>query len=385
MNFDRRLLAWAGRARLSLTIAVAAGLLGGALTVWQAFLMSAVVGAVFLRGAGPAAVQPTLLLLLGAIALRAALAGGRELAAQAAARRVLGELRTRLLGAVVARGPAYLAGERTGRLANLAGEGVDALEPYYAQFLPSLALAVLVPLAILVGVAVLDPFSALVFALTAPLIPLFTWLVGKWTETVAQQQWQNLSRLSAHFLDVVQGLPTLKLFGRGAEQGAALARVGERFRLATMSVLRVAFLSALSQELLATVSTAIVAVEVGLRLLYGNMEFERAFVVLLLAPEFYQPLRQLGASFHASAPGLAAAAEIAELLEGAEAPPRSGPLSLWERAGVRVPPAMEVLDKTGVTRRGGAPYPPAQGPAGPLPGNAHNPAAAAADGRVRSP
>lgn len=183
------------------------------------------------------------------------------------------------------------------------------------MFLPNLALAALVPLALLVCVAPVDLLSAAIFALTAPLIPLFTWLVGRLAESLARRQWQSLSRLSAHFLDVIQGLPTLKLFGRSREQSANIAAVGERFRLATMAVLRVAFLSALSQELLATISTAIVAVQVGLRLLYGNLGFEQALFILILAPEFYQPLRNLGASFHASAPGVAAAHEVFELLE----------------------------------------------------------------------
>ena len=315
MNLDRRLLAEASRVRLRLALAVGAGLLAGVATVWQALLLSNVVARGFLGGDGLASLWSPLLLLLGVIAARSALVWLRETAAQAAAARVQTSLRERYLRQLVELGPVHVAGARTGALATTAVEGVEALEAYYAQFLPNLALAALVPLAILACVAPVDPLSAFVLALTAPLIPVFTWLVGKMADGLARRQWQSLSRLSAHFLDVIQGLPTLKLYGRSREQGATIAAVGERFRLATMAVLRVAFLSALSQELLATISTAIVAVEVGLRLLYGHLGFEQAVFVLILAPEFYQPLRNLGASFHASAPGVAASRELFAVLE----------------------------------------------------------------------
>ncbi len=324
MSLARRLLAAAGGARQPLSLAVGAGLLAGLATVWQAQLLARVVAGAFLGRQGLADLRAPLALLLLALVVRSALVWLKETNASAAAARALSQLRLRYLAALVELGPAHVVGERTGALANAAVEGVESLGPFFSQFLPSLALAVLVPLAILVCVAAVDPLSALVFALTAPLIPLFTWLVGKTTDSLSKRQWQTLSRLSADFLDAVQGLPTLKVFNRSHERAARLETTGERFRRATMGVLRVAFLSALSQELLATVSTAIVAVEVGLRTLYGGLGFEQAFFVLVLAPEFYQPLRALGASFHASAPGLAAAAEILAMLEGASPSPSQG-------------------------------------------------------------
>ena len=194
-------------------------------------------------------------------------------------------------------------------------EGIDALEAYFSQYLPGLALAALVPLIYLLVVFPLDPLSALVLLLTAPLIPLFMVLIGNVAQALTRRQWQALSRMSAYFLDVLQGLTTLKLLGRSQAQTTVIAEVSDRFRQRTMSVLRVTFLSALVLEMVATLSTAVVAVEVGLRLLYGRLPFEQALFVLLLAPEFYLPLRLLGTRFHAGMSGVAAAQRIFAILE----------------------------------------------------------------------
>ncbi len=177
---------------------------------------------------------------------------------------------------------------------------METLDAYFSQYLPQLATAALVPLTILAFVFPLDALSGLVLLLTAPLIPIFMILIGSHTKVLTQRQWTTLSRMSAHFLDVLQGLTTLKLLGRSREQIEVIALISDRFRATTMEVLRFAFLSALTLELLATLSTAVVAVEIGLRLLYGYLAFEQAFFVLILAPEFYLPLRQLGSRFHAA-------------------------------------------------------------------------------------
>ncbi|MCX7840541.1 MAG: thiol reductant ABC exporter subunit CydD, partial [Anaerolineae bacterium] len=185
----------------------------------------------------------------------------------------------------------------------------------FSQYLPQLVLAALVPLLILAFVFPLDLLSAFVLLVTAPLIPFFMILIGSAADALTRRQWKSLSLLSAHFLDVLQGLATLKMFGRSREQIETIARVSFQFRDATLSVLRVAFLSAFALEMIATISTAIIAVEIGLRLLYAQIEFEQAFFVLVLAPDFYLPLRLLGTRFHAGMTGVAAGARVFEILE----------------------------------------------------------------------
>ncbi|MDA8219202.1 MAG: thiol reductant ABC exporter subunit CydD [Dehalococcoidales bacterium] len=331
MNLDRRLLAQARAVQIYLALAVGAGLLTGVVVVLQAYLLSRVVGQVFLRGQALAEVQPGLAALLLVIVARAVLTGVRETVAQEAAGRVKAWLRERLFGHLLALGPLYASRERTGELANTAVEGIESLDAYFRQYLPNLALAALVPVTILVFVFPLDFISGLVFLLTAPLIPVFMVLIGKMAEALTKRQWGVLSRMSAHFLDVVQGLPTLKMFGSSQAQARIVADVSDRFRRTTLGVLRVAFLSALALEMLATISTAIVAVQVGLRLLYGLLSFEQAFFVLVLAPEFYLPLRALGASFHAGISGVTAAQRVFAILEtpapvGTKTAPSPGPV-----------------------------------------------------------
>jgi ATP-binding cassette subfamily C protein CydD len=315
MNLDRRLWHEVWRARGPLSVAVGAGLLAGLLLVAQAYLLSRAISRVFLGGATLTETAP-LLGMLGAVAIgRALMLGGAELAGHILADRVKAALRERLLAHLVALGPAYVRGERSGELAHTVSEGIEALHAYVSEYLPQLALAILVPLAMLVVVFPLDLLSGIVLLLTAPMIPLLMILIGKAANWQSRRQWTQLSRMSAHFLDVLQGLSTLKIFGRSREQAATIAAVSEQFREATMSVLRVAFLSAFVLEMLATISTAIIAVEIGLRLLYGRLAFDEALFVLILAPEYYLPLRQLGARFHAGISGVTAAARIFAVLE----------------------------------------------------------------------
>ncbi len=319
--FDARLLRDARRERVLLTLTVALGALGGVLTVLQARVLSHVVSGVFLGGRTLLDVRPSLAGLLGLAFLRAATLWAGEVTASRAAVRVKSDLRERLVRHLLALGPAYMRGERTGELANTAVEGVEALDAYFSQYLPQLALAALVPATILAFVLPLDLISSLVLLFTAPLIPLFMILIGNLADALTRRQWTALSRMSAHFLDVLQGLTTLKLFNRSREQIRVIAEIGDRYRETTLGVLRVAFLSALALELVSTLSTAVVAVQVGLRLLYpagalsGGLTFEQAFFVLILAPEFYGPLRALGTRFHAGMAGVTAARRIFEVLE----------------------------------------------------------------------
>ncbi len=313
--------------RLALAAAVGLGLLGGAAIVVQARLLSQTVGQVFLAGDTLGGVGALLLAFLVLSLVRAGLTWGGEVAANAVASHVKHDLRAQLTAHLLALGPAYARGERSGELANTAVEGIEALDAYFRQYLPQLALAALVPLTILLFVFPLDWVSGLVMLLTAPLIPLFMVLIGNLADALTRRQWTSLSRMSAHFLDVLQGLATLKLFGRSREQVRTIARISERYRHTTMGVLRVTFLSALVLEMVATLSTAVVAVQIGLRLLYGHLSFEQGFFVLLLAPEFYLPLRLLGTRFHAGMAGVAAAQRIFEVL------------SIQPEAGATVVPA----------------------------------------------
>jgi ATP-binding cassette subfamily C protein CydD len=320
MNLDRRLFKAALAGKALLILAVLAGFLVGLGTVWQARLISRVIDGVFLGKMALADGMPLLWGLLAAIIARAGLTYLGQSAAGALAVKIKTTLRERLAAHLLALGPTYAWGERSGELINTATQGIEMLDGYFSQYLPQLALAALLPLAYLVIVLPIDPLSGLVLLLTGPLIPFFMFLIGKNAEALTRRQWTALGRMSAYFLDTLQGLATLKALGRSQEQGERIARVSERYRETTMSVLRVTFLSALALELLGTIGTAIVAVQIGLRLLYGRVDFAEAFFLLLLAPDFYLPLRTLGLRFHASMSGVTAAKRIYEILEQPSSP-----------------------------------------------------------------
>lgn len=317
MHLDPRLLRLARQGGGYLLLAALLGVSAGVLSIFQAGILSRVVDRVFLSKQTLAQVSSLCFLLLAVLILRPALGCGGDLAAQQVSRRVKSWLRGRLALALRARGPVYTAQEEAGELAHTLVEGVESLEAYYSQYLPGIAQAVFVPALILIYVFWLDLISGLVFLFTAPLIPLFMVLIGSLAQALTRRQYRTLSRLSAYFLDVLQGLPTLKMFGRSRDQVKNIALASEQFRQATMGVLRVTFLSALTLEMAATLSTAVVAVQIGLRLLYAQIPFEQALTVLLLAPEFYAPLRVLGARFHAGMAGVEAARRIFEVLDGA--------------------------------------------------------------------
>ena len=310
-----RLLQLARDTRLSLSLTVLSGLLAGLLTIWQAWLLSSTVNGVFLEGQTLAQVAGWLRLLIFIIAGRAGLAWINEVSTNAVAVRVKTDLRKRLYAHTQALGPAYTRMERTGELTTAVVEGIEALDTYFSQYLPQLVITTLVPLSILLFVFPIDLLSGTILLLTAPLIPFFMILIGKGAEVVTNRQYETLSRLSAHFLDSLQGLTTLKIFGQSKAHAKSIARVSDQFRDRTMAVLRITFLSALVLELLATLSTAIIAVEIGLRLLYARMEFHEAIFLLILAPEFYLPLRMLGGRFHAGMAGTSAAKRIFEILD----------------------------------------------------------------------
>ncbi|HEY9437534.1 MAG TPA: thiol reductant ABC exporter subunit CydD, partial [Streptomyces sp.] len=337
---DPRLLRYARATRFFLAAVVFLGVLGAALVIAQATLVAEVVVGGFEHGLTVSALR-TPLLLLAAVALGRALVDWlTELAAHRASAAVKSELRGRLMDRATDLGPDWLSGQRTGSLVALATRGVDALDDYFSRYLPQLGLAVVVPVAVLARIVTEDWVSAAIIVVTLPLIPLFMILIGWATQSRMDRQWRLLSRLSGHFLDVVAGLPTLKVFGRAKAQAESIRAITSQYRRATLKTLRIAFLSSFALELLATLSVALVAVTIGMRLVHGELDLYTGLVVLILAPEAYLPVRQVGAQYHAAAEGLSAAEEIFAALETS---PRA--------AGTRDVPASLRLELRGVTVR----------------------------------
>jgi thiol reductant ABC exporter CydD subunit len=349
---DPRLIRYAGATRRYLVACVALGLAVAGLIVAQATLLASGISAAF---HGHGRITATLTALAAVVAGRALLAWAQEMAAHRAAAAVKTQLRERLLGHLVRLGPGWLTGQKGGELTTLATRGIDALDGYFARYLPQLVLAAVVPVIVLAWLLPADLLATLTIAITLPLIPVFLALVGLTTEARNRRSFRMLSRLAHHFLDVVAGLPTLKVFGRAKAQAETIRRVSDEHRRATMRTLRLAFLSSLVLELIATISVALVAVAVGLRLVEGRLDLRTALLVLILAPEAYLPLRMVGTHFHASTEGLAAAEQVFSVLEE-EPPPRGtrtdvppGPIvlsGLTVRYPDRAVPALDGVDLT---------------------------------------
>ncbi|MFF4907854.1 thiol reductant ABC exporter subunit CydD [Streptomyces sp. NPDC001260] len=312
---DPRLLRYARATRLFMVAVVGLGAVGAALVIAQAMLIAETVVGAFQHGLSVGELRTPLLLLVAVAGGRALVSWLTELAAHRASAAVKSELRGRLLERAVALGPGWLSGQRTGSLVALATRGVDALDDYFSRYLPQLGLAIVVPVAVLARIVTEDWVSAAIIVGTLPLIPVFMMLIGWATQSRMDRQWRLLSRLSGHFLDVVAGLPTLKVFGRAKAQAESIKRITGEYRQATMRTLRIAFISSFALELLSTLSVALVAVTIGMRLVHGDMDLYIGLVILVLAPEAYLPLRQVGAQYHAAAEGLAAAEEIFAVLE----------------------------------------------------------------------
>ena len=314
-SIPKSLQGWKVHAGLWLRLAVAIGLASGGLLILQAWLLARTVDAVVFEEAVLHQVMPWLWGLLALFLVRAGLAWASEQAAFQAAVQVKLALRELLYRHVQKLGPAWLSGERSGDIVNTLSDGVEALEAYYARYLPAMSLMALVPLAILVFVFSHDWLAGVVMMVTAPLIPLFMILIGKGAEQRNQRQWRQLAWMSAHFLDVIQGLTTLRLFNASRREAQVIARISDDYRQGTMSVLRIAFLSSFVLEFFSTVSIAMVAVLIGFRLYWGEMDFMHGLFVLLLAPEFYLPLRNMGAQYHARMEAIGAAERIVEILD----------------------------------------------------------------------
>ena len=311
---DPRLARRARAVRPLLVLDAALGVVVALLVLAQAVLLARVAARAF-DGASVAEVAWPLVLLVAVVVARAGGAWGFEVAGRRAAGDVISQLRLELVESRLRRSPTALDGTQSAEVATAAVSGVDALEATFARYVPQVVLAVVVPVAVLLLVAWIDLVAAGVMLLTLPLVPVFMWLVGRYTEHRARERWRALARLSNHFLDVVRGLPTLRAFNRGEAQVDRIAEVSDDYRRTTMGTLRVAFLSGAVLELAATLGIALVAVVVGVRLVDGRIGFEPALTVLVLAPELYLPLRNLAAQFHASADGAAVAERMLDLSE----------------------------------------------------------------------
>ena len=340
---DTRLLRRTKGARFALSIDAALGFLATVALLAQAALLAGIVSDAF-AGTPAGDLAEPVVILIALVAARGVLAAGFETFGRRAASGVLSELRRTLVERRLRDAPDASDGAEAGEVATAAVQGVDALEAYFARYLPQLVLAALVPVAVLAWTVTVDPTSALIMAVTLPVIPVLMALIGRAAEARTRARWVALARLSNHFLDVVRGLPTLRAFNRGAAQADRIAAVGERYRDTTMQVLRVSFLSGAVLELMATLATALVAVTLGIRLIGGAVTLRSALTVLVLTPELYAPLRSLGAQYHASADGLAAAERIFELIGsgsgaavGIDAPPEAWDEVRLERVGMTYP------------------------------------------------
>jgi thiol reductant ABC exporter CydD subunit len=316
---DQRLLSYARSTRTFIVVSVSLGVLSAILVVTQAWLLADIVSRAFLGGGSLASLKTPLALLFAVVLARACVAWGAELAAGRSSARAKSQLRGALLEHIPALGLDSSREQRTGELAILATRGIDALDGYFSLYLPQLFLAVIVPVFVIAAVLWNDWISAAIIAFTIPLIPVFMALVGATTRERMDRQFRTLERLGGHFLDVVAGLPTLKIFGRAKAQATAIRQITERYRMTAMSTLRITFLSSLILELVATVAVALVAVAIGLRLMNGHLDLRIALFALVLAPEAFLPLRQLGANYHASAEGMAAAEQVFAVLEAPSA------------------------------------------------------------------
>jgi thiol reductant ABC exporter CydD subunit len=321
---DRRLLERTNGARPLLAIDTALGVATAFAVLAQASLLARIVARAF-EGAPLHTLGTEIGLLIATFALRGGFAWGMEVSGRRAAWSVLSELRLALVERRLRAQPTAVDGVPAGELSALAVDGIEALDGYFARYLPQAVLASVVPLMVIAWVALVDLVSALVMVLTLPLVPVFMWLIGCYTEERTRERWWALRQLSTHFLDVVRGLPTLRAFGRAKEQAAVVGEVGERYRAATMETLRVSFLSGSVLELAATLGVALVAVTTGVQLVNGGLGLEAGLTVIILAPELYLPFRRLGTEYHASADGLALAERMVFLLDEPAAAVGGGP------------------------------------------------------------
>lgn len=306
---------YAASTRTFLMIGLVMGVVQSMCIIIQAISLAKIITGLFFDHKDLSEFSNTLWLLISAIVIRALVTWVVDVSAQRASAQVKSELRTTTFKKALELGPMWMNSTKAVETTTLLTRGIDALDVYFSKYLPSLLLASIAPIILGVVVATQDLLSALIILLTIPLIPFFMILIGKLTSDRVKKQWSSLSQLSQHFADLISGLPTLRIFGQSKNQRQALISNGKKYQDSTMSVLRISFLSALVLELIATLSVALIAVSIGLRLITGSIGLEAGLIILILAPDIYLPIRQVGMNFHAAADGLEAASRIFEILE----------------------------------------------------------------------
>lgn len=315
MYVDKKLINLSFSNRFAYIITVSSALLTALFTIIQAYYLSKTINAVFLENYSLSGVRNFIIIFGAASLFKTLFIWLEQNYANLIAENVKQNIRSKLTEHIFKLGPTFTKSSKSGEITNTILNGVEKLDAYFSKFLPQLFSSALIPLLILFFIFPIDLLSGIIFLVTAPLIPVFMILIGRIAESMNKKQWKTLNLMSGYFLDIIQGLATIKLFGRENDIKKKISVVSNLFRISTMKVLRIAFLSALVLEILSTISIAIIAVEIGLRLLYGNLEFEPALFILILAPEFYLPIRQLGAKYHAGMEGVAAAESIFKILE----------------------------------------------------------------------
>lgn len=315
MLFNKQLFDLTKKDRDKFYLIIFFGLIASLFTIAQAFILSRTINNVFLLHQTLQQVFYLIIIYLSFSVAKAITIWLQNFFSSKVVFIIKRNLREQLINKIKELGPLKLKSERTGEIVNTLLNGVDKLEDYFSKFLPQIFLSAFIPILILLFVLPRDLLSAIIFIVTAPIIPTFMFLIGSISEKLNQKQWVTLSRMSAYFFDVLQGLPTLKLFNRTKETVKRIDNITNIFRIKTLNVLRVAFLSALVLEVASTISVAVIAVAIGLRLLNGDFNFADALFILIIAPDFYLPLRQLGVSYHAGMEGVSSFERISELIK----------------------------------------------------------------------
>ncbi|MCE9954743.1 heme ABC transporter permease/ATP-binding protein CydD [Aeromonas rivipollensis] len=359
-NKQKHLYGWlrkqSGHGRRWIGLSIGLGMGQGILMVMQAWLLATLLHGFIIEGTTPEQSIPLFIALLLVTLTKAALAYGREVASFKAGSAVRQAIRELVLTRLARLGPAYIQRRPAGSWASLLLEQIEDMQEFFSRYLPQMAIAVFIPLVILVAVFPVNWAAGIILLGTAPLIPLFMILVGVGAADANRRNFQSLARLSGHFLDRLKGLRTLQLFMRTQAEGEAIRDASEDFRERTMEVLRLAFLSTAVLEFFAAIAVALVAVYFGFsyidHLNFGNYGVKvtlfTGLFVLFLAPEFYAPLRELGAHYHAKAQAIGAAEQLLEFLEAEVSEPASGSAPFQADGPIRVEArALEVLSAEG--------------------------------------
>jgi len=291
------------------------GVLSGFLVIYQAWILASILNSVIFKNASLDEIKNELLILIVVFIFKAILTLLSNTFAHKFASNIKIKLRDNLLRHLQKVGPIYPNKKHSGSDVNTLIDAVESIEKYYTLYMPSVVFVAVIPIAILIVAFPIDWISSLILLVTAPVIVFFMILIGKGAQKLNQKQWRQLSRLSSHFIDALQGLPTLKIFNGAKKEALIIKRLANEYKDRTMSVLKVAFLSSLLLEFFSSVGIAMVAVTIGFRLMYGQMEFIDGMFLLLIAPEFYMYIRNMGSSYHARMEGIGAAEQILELVE----------------------------------------------------------------------